>query len=297
MADKYLTLDTTPAGMNMIIRSLYGDKITFTRIVLGNGRPKDIGNVTALANPLLEISITNAEKKSDYLLLTGYTSSSNINASFYGYELGVYAKDADENEYLYAYRYNSADVDYYPAAESGRSIELTLSIVVQLGNAENVTAILIEGDVYTTKTDFDDHVKNTDNPHKVTKEQVGLGNAENKSTNDQTPTYTISSELSKLVSGEKLSIAFGKIAKAISDLIKHIKDKDNPHELTADKIGAAAQKHEHSAADINAGTLTVLRGGTGADSAAKARENLGLKNGATLKFEFDTSTNTLKISE
>ena len=41
-------------------------------------------------------------------------------------------------------------------------------------------------------------------------------------TNDQTPTYTEASERAKLTSGEKLSVAFGKIAKAITDLISHI---------------------------------------------------------------------------
>ena len=39
MADTYLTLSPTPDGRNMIARSLYGDTITFTKIVIGNGEP------------------------------------------------------------------------------------------------------------------------------------------------------------------------------------------------------------------------------------------------------------------
>ena len=46
----------------------------------------------------------------------------------------------------------------------------------------------------------------------------------NTSVNDLTPTYTESSNLVKLSSGEKLSVAFGKISKAITDLISHISD-------------------------------------------------------------------------
>ncbi len=148
MADNYLTLQTTPTGMNMIVRSLYEDDITFTRIVLGDGKPKDLDNVTALASQKLSIGIKSAEAKTDYMLLTGEMTSSDITVSFYGKELGVYAKDSSGTEQLYAYRYCDTDADYYPAAESGRTLELTMSIVVQLGNAKNVTAILIEGDAY-----------------------------------------------------------------------------------------------------------------------------------------------------
>ena len=46
----------------------------------------------------------------------------------------------------------------------------------------------------------------------------------NTSVNDLTPTYTESPNLVKLSSGEKLSVAFGKISKAITDLISHISD-------------------------------------------------------------------------
>lgn len=68
------------------------------------------------------------------------------------------------------------------------------------------------------------HISNKSNPHGVTKEQVGLGNVPNVGTNDQTPTYTVPSAAAELTSGEKLSVAFGKIAKAVSTIINHIAD-------------------------------------------------------------------------
>lgn len=45
------------------------------------------------------------------------------------------------------------------------------------------------------------------------------------SKNNQPPTYTEASSLSALTSGEKLTVAFGKIAKAVSTLISHISTK------------------------------------------------------------------------
>ena len=79
--------------------------------------------------------------------------------------------------------------------------------------------ILING----TETPVYKHPAGT-NPHETTKSDVGLGNVPNVATNDQTPSYTEATTLAKLASGEKLSVAFGKISKAITDLISHIGD-------------------------------------------------------------------------
>lgn len=85
------------------------------------------------------------------------------------------------------------------------------------------------------------HTDNKENPHGVTKTQVGLGNVPNVATNNQTPTYTEASTLTALTSGEKMSVAFGKIAKAISDFISHLTNKNNPHGVTTTQLGAATK--------------------------------------------------------
>lgn len=77
--------------------------------------------------------------------------------------------------------------------------------------------------------------------------EVGLGNVPNVATNDQTPTYTEASTLATLTSGEKLSVAFGKIKKAITDLISHIANTSNPHAVTAEQAGAAPTSHASTA--------------------------------------------------
>ena len=59
----------------------------------------------------------------------------------------------------------------------------------------------------------------------------------NVATNDQTPTYTEATTLAKLTSGEKLSVALGKISKAVTDLIAHIANKSNPHGVTKAQVG------------------------------------------------------------
>lgn len=91
---------------------------------------------------------------------------------------------------------------------------------------------------FASMSGLTEHTSSTNNPHNVTKSQVGLGNVPNVATNDQTPTYTESNALSSLTSGEKLSVAFGKIAKSISDFIIHLANKSNPHSVTAAQLGA-----------------------------------------------------------
>lgn len=113
----------------------------------------------------------------------------------------------------------------------------------------------IKLDITNVENDLLDHKNDTSNPHEVTQEQVGLGNVPNVTTNDQTPTYTEATTLEKTKSGEKLSIAFGKITKAIADLISHINNKDNPHGVTKAQIGLGKVENT-SDADKPISTLT-----------------------------------------
>lgn len=97
-----------------------------------------------------------------------------------------------------------------------------------------------------TETTVYTHPSGT-NPHGTTKSDVGLGNVPNVATNDQTPSYTEATTLAKLTSGEKLSVAFGKISKAITDLISHIGNKSNPHGVTKSQVGLGNVENKSSA--------------------------------------------------
>lgn len=73
-------------------------------------------------------------------------------------------------------------------------------------------------------------ISRRDNPTEVTKEQVGLGNVPNVTTNNQTPTYSARGTDDALVSGETLAVAMSKLAHAVDRLYEHVADMDNPHE-------------------------------------------------------------------
>lgn len=61
-------------------------------------------------------------------------------------------------------------------------------------------------------------------------------------------TYTDAGSLSELQSGETLSTAFGKIKTAISNLISHLKNFNNPHKVTKAQVGLGNVENKTGAA-------------------------------------------------
>ena len=118
------------------------------------------------------------------------------------------------------------------------------------------------------KIAYDHSQKASGNPHNVTKNDVGLSNVPNVATNDQTPTFTESTTLTKLTSGEKLSVAFGKISKSITDLINHIANKNNPHEVTKTQVGLGNVGNFKAVSTVASQRLTDTE-------KANARTNIG----------------------
>jgi len=218
-----------------------------------------------LVNPLIEIDISGFSKGSNYVSLTGAFDNTDVASTFNWSETGVFAEDEDGNEVLYAYCYTGDDYETIPANNLGRTIHITLTVLVMIGDAQEVTATIGEGSIYITKEQFESHAKDYENPHNVTKEQIGLGNVENVAPEDMAIEYTIASSLAEPESGEKMDTFLGKVKRAINNLILHLQ-ASNPHGITPSKIGAAATSHRHNATDITGGVLPVSRGGTGASS-------------------------------
>lgn len=263
-----MTPNLTDAGKNLLLRALTGETITFTKIQLGNGPAQDARTATGLVNPLLTVELSKIEVGEEYVTLTAAFTNGTVTSGFHITEAGFYAKDPDDDskELLYALgNEDESTADYVPN-NANRILEMEFNALLFIGDAENVAAAINSSLVYASAADLEAHTGNVENPHNVTKEQVGLGNVPNRSTNDQTPTYGTATTFATLTSGEKVSTAFGKIKLAITNLINHIANRSNPHGVTAAQVNAAAKSHTHNASDINAGTVPVARGGTGTTS-------------------------------
>lgn len=263
-----MTLQLTNSGINALLRATAGDSLTLSCVKIGNGAAQAAGAATDLSNPLVTLNITECTVANQRATISVTLNNSTIDAGFRLTEIGVFAQDQDDSteEILYAYGTEPEATADYIAASGDNILEEDITIDVFVGNAENVSAIINESLVYATKAAFDAHVANHENPHAVTKAQVGLSNVPNVATDDQTPTYTEATSDTNLTSGERLTVAMGKIARAVRSLIGHLANKNNPHAVTATQVGAATSGHKHSAADVTTGVLGVARGGTGTTS-------------------------------
>lgn len=264
-----LTPQLTNTGTDMMLKALQGDGIIFTKIEIGDGsEPDDQQSVTELNNNRISIAITEMTRTANYVLLTGRYDNNNINSGFYMKELGVFGKNVSDGiEQLYAYRFADSDIDYVPSISSGRVVETEISIIVAVGTAENISAAISEGTGYTSVADFNSHKNNNQNPHNVTKEQLGLGAVETKPISEMKPTWKVMETLENITSGMAMNEILPRVAQAIVRLRGHLTAK-NPHNITPEGIKAAASAHKHSTDDLTSGTLPVERGGTGVSTSA-----------------------------
>lgn len=275
-----MKIKLTDGGRKMLLSFAKGNRIRFTKAIFGNGDYRITSgtqDVPRVMNAVKTVSFDEAptidEAQKTATLKVSFDNK-DMESGFHVTEIGyfaaliTYAEDGttienEGEEELYAIgNADESEADYIPPADE-RLVNIVYDSIVYIGDAD-VSAVLSENAQYATKVDFENHIKNQNNPHGVSKGQVGLSEVPNVSTNDQTPTYEKVNKLESLKSGETLGGAFSKIQFAIESLIKHIgTKKGNPHGVTINEIGGAKAKHTHAAQDINSGVLPTERGGTG----------------------------------
>lgn len=235
----------------------------------------------------------------------------------------------DGNEVLYAYSYDGDAPGTLKASSTDVIAEQTVSIVLAIGDAVQVTAMISASTLYVTQTEFERHLNDHNNPHNITKATIGLENVPNAAPAQQVVEFTApapTARLQNIVNGERNSIIYAKIVVAIRSLIDHLANMSNPHGVNCEQIGAALASHTHSTQAITEGILPVSRGGTGSGSVDNspvqnsvkmvtsggvysalqtkaavththnAIDITGLANGASLTFTYDASTKTLSIN-
>lgn len=278
----------TTNGYALMLKALDGVGIQFSKVVIGNGeKPEDYRTLTQLQNPILSAQIAEITRLEHYAVLRAPMDNSAHEGRLSWTELGVFVTDPDGgDDILYGYAHAELDGDgggvSIPAYDTNM-VELSHIIYVYVGEVDDVSAILIQSSEYAGAAEFRSHVNNHENPHGVTKDQVGLGNVPNVTPEDQQPVYSEDvtavtetdgvKSLPNISSKEKMGSILQKVRSAIAAFLGHLNAK-NPHGLAPEDISAAKSTHYHSASDINKGTLSLLRGGTGGTTAAEARKNL-----------------------
>ena len=287
----------TEQGKSLLMRAIGGETLTFTRFKVGSGMlspGQTIDALTDLIDPVLAFSISDLDDTQEGLIaLTGEFDNGDIDNDFVWSELGIFAKGEDNIEVLYAYSNDGADSDTMKKLDADVITLQEVTMIIAVGEAENVTAVYSPHQQYALASDLTAHTGNTSNPHSVTKAQVGLGNVPNLAPNDMTITFEQAENRDNIMTNETLSTLFGKIKKVIADVISHLTNGNNPHSVTLAQVGAAAASHSHSALDIDADendpALPVTAGGTGVKTLSALRNLISI-NAAVGVYTGDGTT-------
>lgn len=282
-------LKITGAGLELLARNLAGETgITFDSMVIGSGVLTDLDSATALANLKQEAGITSMSREDTILTLTATFDNTNTASDFVWTEVGVMAYGEGEDPILFGYAASESGTgSAIPANDGTTTIENVLSIQIYVGAASNVS-VSVKSMTYATKEELSDHAGNTNNPHNVTKDQVGLGNVPNVTTNNQTPTYQSGTALEELKSGETMSVAMKKIAYAVKTLIAHLKSivpialggtGASTAEAARNNLGCAEKDHDH-----------LYAGAEKAGGSAKSAEKLETSRTIRVKLSSTTAT-------
>ena len=262
----------TNAGIELLKNALSGGTITVTAIKSGAGKVdvSALKSQTAVSSIKQSGTVQGVTKTNETIKIGVLFSNAGLSAGYSMTQLGIYAKGSTGSEVLFAISQSTTGKEV-PAESAMPSWSLVHNFYIKLNNDVKMTAT-VDPEGYVTfetmQTALNKHTGNKSNPHSVTKSQVGLGNVPNVATNDQTPTYSDTTTLVTLSSGEKISIAFAKIKLAITTLINHLANKSNPHGVTKSQVGLDNVENKSSATirgELTKGNVTTALGFTPAN--------------------------------
>ena len=170
----------TEMGKTLLLRAAAGESFTFTKFQVGNGELQE-GETetqrTALSNIVIDnISIASADTDNvsdGYIQIKGTFDNSSLQNNLEWTELGLIAEDENGDEYLYAYGYERTSAELIRPAGSSVIVEQTITIIVAIGDSENITAYVLPNATYASAAAFNEHVNDYNNPHHLEPETIG----------------------------------------------------------------------------------------------------------------------------
>ncbi len=201
---KYKKAVITNAGLDMLSRSiLQSGAVTFTKMEIGAGEyqgDEDLLNSTGLKMPKQSCSITQATVvDGNTVKIQSRISNDEIKTGYYIREVGIYAQLADEEKLISINLAEPEYTDYLPDKDTA-PVTVIYDIYLQIKNCNQINfKYTCPADVYALKADVDESLERL-----------------------QKPIYDEAEDLIELTSGEEHTTAWGKVKKAIKELISHI---------------------------------------------------------------------------
>lgn len=264
----------TDSGRALLSHVQMGAVFTPTKIVVGSGYMppgKTARTMTDVVTPVKNLTINKKQRTNDgKAIFGGVYSNQDISQDWYFRELALYAKAVypegqEIAECLYSYGNAGDQADLMPAYTTGQPVERQMDLVVYVGNDAKVD-LTIESGVYLTQEQAEKMIAEAlaDIDLDITDDTTGLkyrwgiqsGNAylKESETEDKKLLVVMASQVGKPngVAGLDGSgkVPAGQLPKMDYDpagsaeavqqaLTAHTGNKNNPHAVTAEQVGAS----------------------------------------------------------
>lgn len=222
-------LTLTKKGLEALLNAQNGVTLKFSKIAMGKGSTSDgYESLTDLVDNVASVDVTSGAISTEKGTYTAeaYFSNESITSGFKWTEIGLFFRDSNGNDILYAAANAGTDGDYIPATTDARYAKY-LRITTAIGNATDITITGV--DSYTDTITFADHVadrahqhSNSFVTHDGTGEKYRIGLDDN---GEYLQLYTADGSGEKVYVGDK------------EEIDSHVKNYDNPHKVTKSQLG------------------------------------------------------------
>lgn len=132
----------TKQGLKLQAKVDAGSRMQLTQCKIGSGTlssGQNLEDLTALIAPVQTLPIASISYSENACVIAAVTDNSNVTSGYYLREFGVYARDPDDGEILYAVAQDS-NPDYIPPKGTSAVISQEIGVALSFSNATNVTA-------------------------------------------------------------------------------------------------------------------------------------------------------------
>lgn len=134
----------TKQGLKLQAKVDAGSRMQLTKCMLGSGTlssGQSLENLTGLITPVQTLSIASISysENNGACVITAVTDNSNVSTGYYLREFGIFARDPNDGEILYAVA-QDANPDYIPPSGTSAVVSQEIGVALSFSNAVNVTA-------------------------------------------------------------------------------------------------------------------------------------------------------------
>ena len=254
-------LTLTVDGRNALNQAQQANTMNIKSVVIGDGAaPSNYSTQKNLVHQLYELTELKVDTTDVGCDIT--VDFPKVDYDYYFREVGVIVTISGK-DILYVYDNCGDDAQYIVNSTGVEENKKRIRLSLTISDVSQIT-VSTPSTLYVSYDDFETSLGG----------KLGVsGNA-----SDTVVSFEEPDQNQNLKSGERLSVAFGKIAKAIKTLISHVADKSNPHGVTKEQIDLGVVENKSSEdirSEITADNIESALGYKPTDPLVILAESLG----------------------